>query len=66
MTDQEVGRAVSREIIHTSLDILRYLTTPSCNPPRRAKNLTLTAAAEHLGVWPVRIGEFELGRRPSE
>lgn len=35
-------------------------------PARRAKNLTLTAAAEHLGVWPSRIGELELGRRPND
>jgi hypothetical protein len=35
-------------------------------PARRAKNLTLTAAAEHLAVWPPRIGEHELGRRPND
>ncbi|MBK6443607.1 MAG: XRE family transcriptional regulator [Actinomycetales bacterium] len=35
-------------------------------PAHRAKNLTLTAAATHLGVWPARIGELELGRRPNE
>ena len=35
-------------------------------PARHAKNLTLTAAAQHLGVWPARIGELELGRRPND
>jgi transcriptional regulator with XRE-family HTH domain len=35
-------------------------------PTRRAKNLTITAAATHLGVWPARIGELELGRRPND
>ena len=35
-------------------------------PARRAKNLTLTAAAAHLGVWPARVGELELGRRPND
>jgi transcriptional regulator with XRE-family HTH domain len=35
-------------------------------PARRAKNITLTAAATHLGVWPARIGELELGRRPND
>jgi len=35
-------------------------------PARRAKNLTLTAAAQHLGVWPARVGELELGRRPND
>jgi len=42
------------------------LTTPDLRPARRAKNLTLTAAANHLGVWPARIGELELGRQPDE
>jgi hypothetical protein len=32
----------------------------------RAKNLILTAAAGHLGVWPARVGELELGRRPND
>jgi Transposase len=35
-------------------------------PARRAQNLTLTAAAAQLGVWPARIGELELGRRPND
>ena len=35
-------------------------------PSRRAKNLTLTAAAMHLAVWPARVGELELGRRPND
>lgn len=30
-----------------------------------AKNLTLTAAANHLGVWTARMGELELDRRPN-
>lgn len=34
-------------------------------PTPRIKNLTLTAAATHLGVWPARIGKLELGRRPN-
>jgi len=35
-------------------------------PALRAKNITLTAAGAHLGVWPARIGELELGRRPND
>ena len=26
---------------------------------------TAVAAAHHLGVWPARVGELELGRRPN-
>lgn len=37
-------------------------TTPTCDP-RSAKNITLTTVAEHLHVWPARIGELERGRR---
>ncbi|MDC5699376.1 IS110 family transposase [Intrasporangium calvum] len=59
-------RAVAREIFHA---LAGHATAPDYSdlrPARRAKNLTLTAAAEHLGVWPARIGELELGRRPNE
>ena len=58
-------RAVAREIFHA---LAGHCTVPDYSdlrPARRAKNLTLTAAAAHLGVWPARIGELELGRRPN-
>lgn len=58
-------RAVAREIFNA---LTGHITVPDYSdlrPTRRAKNLTLTAAAEHLGVWPARIGELELGRRPN-
>src|ERR1035437_7151897 len=35
-------------------------------PARRAKNITLTAVATQPGVWPARVGELELGRRPDD
>ncbi|MGL4176116.1 MAG: IS110 family transposase [Dermatophilaceae bacterium] len=58
-------RAVAREIFRA---LTGHCTVPDYSdlrPARRAKNLTLTAAAQHLGVWPARIGELELGRRPN-
>jgi transposase len=58
-------RAVAREIFNT---LTGHITVPDYSdlrPTRQAKNLTLTAAAKHLGVWPARIGELELGRRPN-
>ncbi|HOB05500.1 MAG TPA: IS110 family transposase [Propionibacteriaceae bacterium] len=58
-------RAIAREVFHA---LAGHCTVPDYSdlrPARRAKNLTLTAAAEHLGVWPARIGELELGRRPN-
>jgi len=59
-------RAVAREIFQA---LTGHCTVPDytdLRPTRRAKNLTLTAAATHLGVWPARIGELELGRRPND
>jgi transcriptional regulator with XRE-family HTH domain len=54
-------RAIIREIY-------RYLTQPSpvpqwadLRPAREGKNLTLTAAAHHLGVWPTVISRLERG-----
>jgi transposase len=69
-TIKAVFRALKRALVR---EIYRALTGhcavpdySDLRPTRRAKNLTLTAAAEHLGVWPARIGELELGRRPND
>jgi transposase len=59
-------RAIAREIYQA---LTGHCTVPDytdLRPARRAKNLTLTAAATHLGVWPARIGELELGQRPND
>lgn len=59
-------RAVAREIFHALAGHCVVPDYSDLRPARRAKNLTLTAVAEHLGVWPARIGELELGRRPND
>lgn len=62
---RSLKRAVAREIFHA---LTGHATVPDYSdlrPARQAKNLTLTAAAKHLGVWPARIGELELGQRPN-
>lgn len=59
-------RAVAREVFHALAGHCAVPDYSDLRPARRAKNLTLTAAATHLGVWPARIGELELGRRPNE
>ena len=58
-------RAVAREVFHALAGHCAVPDYSDLRPARRAKNLTLTAAATHLGVWPARIGELELGRRPN-
>ncbi|WP_343243020.1 helix-turn-helix domain-containing protein [Streptomyces sp. SID12501] len=35
-------------------------------PLRQSKNLTLTAAAQHLGVWPATISTLERGIRRDD
>lgn len=59
-------RAIAREVF-------RYLTTPvtvpavdDLRPLRQAKNITLTAAANQLGVWPITISELERGIRRND
>lgn len=59
-------RAVVREVFATLAGHCVVPDYTDLRPARRAKNLTLTAAAAHLGVWPARVGELELGRRPNQ
>lgn len=59
-------RAVAREIFQALAGHCVVPDYSDLRPARRAKNLTLTAAAQHLRVWPSRIGELELGRRPND
>jgi transposase len=63
---RKLKRAIAREIF-------RYLTTPvdvpavaDLRPLRQAKNITLTAAAKQLGVWPTTISELERGIRRND
>ncbi len=59
-------RAIAREVFRSLTGQCTVPDYTDLRPARRAKNLTLTAAAAHLGVWPARIGELELGRRPND
>ena len=51
-------RAVAREVFRALSGQCAVPDYGDLRPARRAKNLTLTAAATHLGVWPARIGEL--------
>ena len=59
-------RAVAREVFQALAGHCAVPDYSDLRPARRAKNITLTTAATHLGVWPARIGELELGRRPND
>jgi len=55
-------RAVAREVYRALTGRCDVPDYRDLRPSRLAKHLTLTAAATHLGVWPARISELELGR----
>jgi transposase len=66
----EIMRLLKRAIAR---EVFRYLTTPvtvpavdDLRPLRQAKNITLTAAANELGVWPITISELERGLRRND
>ncbi len=54
-------RAIAREMF-------KHLTAPcpiddysDLRPPRQVRNITLTAAANHFGLWPTQISRLERG-----
>ena len=69
-SSKEIQRKLKRAIAQ---EIFRHLTTPvtvpaidDLRPLRQTKNITLTAAANHLGVWPTTISELERGIRRND
>jgi transposase len=67
---KEILRMLKRAIIR---EIYRYLTRPcpvpewaDLRPARERKNLTLTAAAHQLGVWPTAISRLERGLQRND
>lgn len=69
-TKKEVIRLLKRAIVR---EIFRCLTTTvtvpgiaDLRPLRQAKNITLTAAARHFGVWPNVISTLERGIRRDD
>ncbi|WP_306188986.1 MULTISPECIES: IS110 family transposase [unclassified Streptomyces] len=64
-TKKEIIRLLKRAIAR---EMFRCLTTTVTSPDiadlrplRRAKNITLTAVAQHFGVWPTTISRLERG-----
>jgi transposase len=69
-TKKEIIRLLKRAIAR---EVFRYLTTTvtvpevaDLRPTRQAKNITLTAAAQHFGVWPAVISCIERGTRRDD
>ncbi|MFE7635594.1 IS110 family transposase [Kitasatospora sp. NPDC057518] len=69
-TKKEIIRLLKRAIAR---EIFRCLTTnvavpeiADLRPARQAKNITLTAVANHFGVWPATISTLERGIRRDD
>ena len=59
-------RAIAREIYHY---LTRHVEVPDyadLRPARQAKNITLTAVADHFGVWPAAISRLERRQRRND
>lgn len=59
-------RAVIREVFRALLGRCAVPDYSDLRPARRAKDLTLTAAASRLNVWPATISQLELGQRRDD
>jgi transposase len=58
---RKLKRAIAREIFKL---LIRQIAVPDyadLRPARQAKNITVTAAANHFGVWPTVISRIERG-----
>ena len=55
-------RAIAREVYQALIGNCQIPNYTDLRPVRQAKNITLTAAAQHLGLWPTTISRLELGK----
>ncbi|WP_433445927.1 IS110 family transposase [Streptomyces sp. CA-142005] len=69
-TKQEIirllKRAIAREIFGCLTTTVAIPDIADLRPLRQSKNITLTAAARHLGVWPATISTLERGMRRDD
>lgn len=63
---RSLKRAIAREVFQALIGNCAVPNYSDLRPTRQAKNITLTAVAAALGVWPARVGELELGRRRDD
>ncbi|MFD4955661.1 transposase [Streptomyces sp. NPDC058451] len=59
-------RAVAREMFRCLTTTVTVPGIADLRPLRQSKNITLTAAARQLGVWPARISTLERGIRRDD
>ncbi|KUN90247.1 IS110 family transposase [Streptomyces caeruleatus] len=59
-------RAIAREMFRCLTTAVLVPGTDDLRPLRQSKNITLTAAAGHFGVWPATISTLERGLRRDD
>ena len=67
---KEILRKLKRAIAHGIFKLLTRVVEiddySDLRPTRRAKSLTLTAAAGHFGIWPIEISRLERGLKRDD
>lgn len=63
---RKLKRAIAREVYPPDHHARRRARVDDLPPLRQAKTLTLTSAANELGVWPTTISELEGGVRGDD
>lgn len=59
-------RALAREVFHLLTQPCAVDDYSDLRPARQHKNITLTAVAEHFGVWPIAISRLERGLKRDD
>jgi transposase len=63
---RQLKRAIAREMFKYLTHVITTPRTDDLRPLRQAKNITLTQAANHFGVWPMHISTLERGTRRDD
>jgi transposase len=63
---RKLKRGIAREVFRNLTSPVTVPEVDDLRPLRRSKNITLTTAANHLGVWPATISEIERGIRRDD
>ena len=59
-------RALAREVFRLLTTVCDVDNYSDLRPARQHKNITLTAAAQHFGVWPTAISRLERGQQRDD
>jgi len=59
-------RAIAREVFTLLTKQVEVPRVDDLRPLRQARGISLTAAATHFSVWPMRISELERGKRRDD